>query len=114
MGELSDLHLLIVDSMTPHTFTLRAALLREGAKVHVVSTPAAALMLARRKRIHTAFVASSQDRGVSALCAELSAMGIPQILTFNGLLEDPIEATRRACLEQRAACAAQYRSTVAH
>lgn len=114
MGQLSGLHLLIVDSMTPHTCTLRAALLREGATVHVVSTPAAALMLARRKRIHTAFVVFSQDETVAELCTELTNMGIPQILTFNGLLKEPIEATHRACREQRAAILAEHRTAVAH
>jgi hypothetical protein len=101
MDQLFGLHLLIVDSMTRHTCTLRDALLREGAKVHVVSTPAAALMLAHRKRIHTAFVGYSQDEDLLALCAELTKMRIPQIHTFNGVLEEPIAATHRACAEQR-------------
>jgi hypothetical protein len=114
MGELSNLHLLIVDSMTPHTCTLRAALLREGAHVHVVSTPAAALMLARRKRIHTAFVVFSHDKAISALCAELAEMGIPQIFTFNGLVEKPVEATHRALREQRAFAPATHRFAVSY
>ena len=59
----------------PEALELRAAMLAQGATVHVVTIPAARI-LARRKHVDTAFVMFSMDKDTSALCATFVQLGI--------------------------------------
>jgi PleD family two-component response regulator len=77
----SDYHLLIVDNPSERACSLRNALVTAGATVHVVATPDVALMVARRRKIHTAFIACDTDMDMTGLCHELTKLNVPQIFT---------------------------------
>ena len=79
MAKLSGLNLLIVDTPSFAAWNLRACLTSEGAHVHVVCSPGAALKVVDRERIHTAFVAYSPEEPTLDLCEKLSALKIPHI-----------------------------------
>lgn len=77
----SNYRILVVDAPTTRACNLREALVRAGAKVHVVSTPRAALMLINRLSIHTAFVAYDMGVATNEFCSALTERKIPYILT---------------------------------
>jgi PleD family two-component response regulator len=81
----SDTRILVVDAPTTRACVLREALVRAGAKVHVVSSAGAALMLINRLRIHTAFVAYDMGVGLKDFCAALTERNIPYILTGSSI-----------------------------
>jgi PleD family two-component response regulator len=81
MTILSNTRILVVDAPTTRACNLREALVRAGAKVHVVSSAGAAMMLINRLKIHTAFVAYDMGVGFQDFCAALTQHNIPFILT---------------------------------
>jgi CheY-like chemotaxis protein len=95
MGSLSGLTLLIFDESKNNAVHLRHCLVRGGATVHTVSAPSAALMLARNKRIDTAFLDLVSEGGCPELVEELRSLKIPVIFTGNTL---PSELTLHAVL----------------
>lgn len=100
MTQLSGLTVLIVDSpASSQACDLRTTLAGQGATVHVVSSTTAALMLAHRKRIDTAFVAYSQQESTQQLCEQLTALGIRQIFTGGCPISEPVIRPKRQARE---------------
>ena len=81
MTILANTRILVVDAPTTRACNLREALVRAGAKVHVVHSAGAAMMLVNRLQIHTAFVAYDMGVGFQEFCAALTQHNIPFILT---------------------------------
>ena len=82
MRDLSRTTILIVDF--PGAYKLRDRLLSTGAFVHVVK-PAAALIWARCKNIHAAFICF--EDASTALCEQLATLNVrPIIVTSDGAM----------------------------
>jgi PleD family two-component response regulator len=81
MNLSSEYHLLIVDAPSERACSLRNALVTTGATVHVVSSPAVALMVAKRRKIHAAFVACDTDMDMAELCDALQVLNVSLVFT---------------------------------
>ena len=95
MLDLSRTTILIVDF--PGACKLRERLLSTGASLHVVK-PASALIWARCKKIHAAFI-SLKDASIQPLCEQLAALSVqPIILTDDARGVASASTSRRSIL----------------
>lgn len=69
--------ILVVEGKDRAAWDVRSALVKLGAKVHVVNNAEAGLMIARRKRLHGAILDCVNHGASLPLCTELALGGVP-------------------------------------
>lgn len=74
---LSGSSILVVEGKDRTASEVRSALVKLGAKVHVVSNAEVGLMIARRKRLHGAILDCVTHGASLPLCTELALAGVP-------------------------------------
>jgi len=74
---LSGSSILVVEGKDRAAWDVRSALVKLGAKVHVVNNAEVGLMIARRKRLHGAILDCVSHGASLPLCTELALAGVP-------------------------------------